>query len=320
MIDHVTFEVWEDSIRSGNLHRFMHSLGLYELKVTEDVPDGWNVSWYTDGLGGSNPARILHFVEVPPGERDQPNESPYLGAGHFCVEVDRDTFQLHRAGPFTERDSGSGRLWLRAYGLRVEVRVAGVPVEATRQGFRSAPEEAGEAAEGSRAIEVDKPLAARLPFVPPKGCFVESVPCSYLRGHEGCHSWEVEAIDKIDSERRSERDRYMRDRLERKDIPIDAGPHSRVLDKALEIYEQRSRVYGDTNWRREGRRGSLFNLRRKVERAWDNLWNRRSDDFDTDTLDRELDDLYDVINYAAFVIRSTEEGLEGEWFKDATQV
>jgi hypothetical protein len=73
-----------------------------------------------------------------------------------------------------------------------------------------------------------------------------------------------------------------------------------VMIEALNIYRERNRKYKD-NWRRYGWRGCLYDLRRKVERAWDLLWNAE----DTEQLD--VDDLLDVINYAAITVRAVRE-------------
>lgn len=93
----------------------------------------------------------------------------------------------------------------------------------------------------------------------------------------------------------------------RRDVEPRHWDHAQVLERALEVYKQRSEVYGDRNWKREGWRGALFNLRRKVERAWDVLWNGAH-------TEDAIDDLLDVINYAAFAIRGVESQEEGDWW------
>lgn len=80
-----------------------------------------------------------------------------------------------------------------------------------------------------------------------------------------------------------------------------------VLRRALAIFEQRNEQHQD-NWRREGWRGALFNLRRKAERAWDALWDLDPNDLDSQYLDQHLDDALDCINYAALIVRAIEEG------------
>lgn len=85
----------------------------------------------------------------------------------------------------------------------------------------------------------------------------------------------------------------------------------RILMKALAIYEERNEKYND-NWRRFGWRGCLFRLRERVERAWDHLWGY---DLAAVPDPPDLDDLYDLINFAAFTIRAVEEGnRDGSWF------
>ena|SRR5215831_14034319 len=95
-----------------------------------------------------------------------------------------------------------------------------------------------------------------------------------------------------------------------------------IMIEASAIYGERNTLYKD-NWKRFGWRGCLFRLRERVERAWDVLW-----DADPDTLDEEdetrdrhpvVDDLYDLINFAAFTIRAIEEGnRDGTWFQQPT--
>ena len=104
--------------------------------------------------------------------------------------------------------------------------------------------------------------------------------------------------------------------------------HMEVLEMAMEVYKKRNARYGDA-WRRSGWRGTLTDLRRKIERAWSFLWHAepveqpkegeiriRTDDVDIDDLvdiinrpeDVDIDDLVDIINYAAFSIRAIKEG------------
>jgi hypothetical protein len=77
-----------------------------------------------------------------------------------------------------------------------------------------------------------------------------------------------------------------------------------ILDEALAIYEERSKLYGD-QWRKYGWRGCLYNARRKVERAWEHLWNRETE---RPTVHDDVDDLLDTINYCAMAIKSVREG------------
>jgi hypothetical protein len=92
-----------------------------------------------------------------------------------------------------------------------------------------------------------------------------------------------------------------------------------VLMEALAVYKERNARYGDA-WRRSGWRGTLTDLRRKIERAWSFLWSAEPRDvvevqawqdadpkpIDADPVD--VDDLIDIINYAVFSIRAVREG------------
>jgi hypothetical protein len=89
--------------------------------------------------------------------------------------------------------------------------------------------------------------------------------------------------------------------------------------EALAVYKERNARYGDA-WRRSGWRGTLTDLRRKIERAWSFLWSAEPRDvvevqawqdadpkpIDADPVD--VDDLIDIINYAVFSIRAVREG------------
>lgn len=82
--------------------------------------------------------------------------------------------------------------------------------------------------------------------------------------------------------------------------------HQDVLDEALAIYKERNARYGDA-WRRSGWRGTLTDLRRKIERAWSFLWHADPEQVDGPD-DIDVDDLMDIINYAVFSIRAIREG------------
>ncbi len=85
--------------------------------------------------------------------------------------------------------------------------------------------------------------------------------------------------------------------------------HERVLMEALAIYKERNAKYGDA-WRRSGWRGTLTDLRRKIERAWVSLWHAEPLPCESPDHDRreQTDDLFDIINYAVFSIRAHREG------------
>lgn len=90
----------------------------------------------------------------------------------------------------------------------------------------------------------------------------------------------------------------------------DSDRQKAILDHALRIYYIRNIHYKD-NWRRFGWRGCLFRLRERTERAWDALWEQ-----DSDAVPEAVkDDLYDLINFAAFTLRAIEENnRDGEWW------
>jgi hypothetical protein len=83
-----------------------------------------------------------------------------------------------------------------------------------------------------------------------------------------------------------------------------------VLMEALAIYKERNARYGDA-WRRSGWRGTLTDLRRKIERAWTFLWHAQPRPPERQLPLREedeIDDLFDIVNYAVFSIRAHREG------------
>lgn len=83
-----------------------------------------------------------------------------------------------------------------------------------------------------------------------------------------------------------------------------------VLLEALKVYDERNVKYKD-NWKRFGWRGCLFRLRERTERAWDDWFHG---DVDIDEMP-DVDDLIDLINFAAFTIRAIREGnRDGSWF------
>lgn len=98
------------------------------------------------------------------------------------------------------------------------------------------------------------------------------------------------------------------------DVSESVRSQGQVFLEALKIYQDRNEEYRD-NWRRYGWRGCLYDLRRKVERAWDRLWSIKPGD--NDSWERPDDDLLDVINYAAITARAIQEGNrdgEGGWW------
>jgi hypothetical protein len=96
-------------------------------------------------------------------------------------------------------------------------------------------------------------------------------------------------------------------------LSIDAEQeHGAVLLEALRVFQERNAVYKD-NWKVSGWRGNLFKLRLKVERAWAVLWDAPPYPIS----DLDVDDLLDVINYAACTIRCIRDGNRGgSWWPD----
>lgn len=86
-----------------------------------------------------------------------------------------------------------------------------------------------------------------------------------------------------------------------------------IFSRCLRIFKERNAQHKDS-WKREGWRGCLFNLRRKVERAWDHLWDQDPRDFDSEYMDQHVDDLLDSINYAALSVIAVEDGNKGGWW------
>lgn len=87
-----------------------------------------------------------------------------------------------------------------------------------------------------------------------------------------------------------------------------------IFTKALQIYEDRNNLYHD-NWRRFGWRGCMFRIRERSERAWDALWDAPA----ANPPQEIVDDLLDLMNFAAFCIRAIEEGnRDGQWWSQTT--
>jgi hypothetical protein len=99
----------------------------------------------------------------------------------------------------------------------------------------------------------------------------------------------------------------------------DEADHVLVLLEAAEIFSDRNAKYKD-NWRRQGWRGPLYDLRRKVERVWDHLWDAEPtplrEGIDPVSLaTHDVDDALDIVNYAAILVRAVREGdRDGAWW------
>jgi hypothetical protein len=124
MIDHVTYHVVPGTLERIDLKSFMLALGLEEIEAAESVPEGWRVRWFArpDYLPGNQ--TVLHLVETPRSAQiPNAGNGDKLGLGHFCVTgVGLDRYNGFKATRWLDRDSGSGRIWLRFANLRVEVR------------------------------------------------------------------------------------------------------------------------------------------------------------------------------------------------------
>jgi hypothetical protein len=103
---HLTYEVAADEIRDPRIKQFMLVLGFRE--VTPREPAEWPLRWFR-----SADHIYVHLVG---------RNAVEMGLGHFCVEVAQEVYDGLRESDWCARDSGSGRIWLEAFGLRVEVR------------------------------------------------------------------------------------------------------------------------------------------------------------------------------------------------------
>lgn len=85
----------------------------------------------------------------------------------------------------------------------------------------------------------------------------------------------------------------------------EAMGQAEVLLDALDVFNEREKRYGSL-WRTAGWRGVLIDLKKKTERTWREYW--------LGSAPADVDSPLDLINYAAFFIRSVREGNEqGSW-------
>jgi hypothetical protein len=99
-------------------------------------------------------------------------------------------------------------------------------------------------------------------------------------------------------------------------LPDPVREQQKVMDEALTLYRERNVKYKD-NWKRFGWRGLLFRIRERAERAWDLLWDEDVGMLPTEERTVGVDDLLDLINFAAFAIRAIRDGNrdgEGKWW------
>lgn len=243
IIDHVTYEVPEDSLfnkddgsrRSVFTEFFVDLLGMKEIDPDEGIEGkGWVVRWFEDDRGFK-----VHLVEP----KLQLSEAE-IGLGHFCAVIDRGAYSRALEGAWRE-DVGSlkGRAWLQGPGgVRVEIRPKPLLVD-------------------NPHLDISRAAAHRIDDLDPSKLV-----------DPGCLLTEDQM------------------RV--------------VFERCLRIFDERNKQHNDS-WKREGWRGCLFNLRRKVERAWDYLW-----DYDLAEVPDppDVDDLLDSINYAALAVLAVEEG------------
>jgi hypothetical protein len=119
MIDHVTIHVTPGTLDDLDLTDFFWMLRMAEVAADDEYEHGWKVRWWAPFVDGDELPRkpYIHLVETDDGEEDLPR------LGHFCVRLDPRLIRrtAERRG-WLERDSGSGRIWVKFANIRVEVR------------------------------------------------------------------------------------------------------------------------------------------------------------------------------------------------------
>jgi hypothetical protein len=121
MIDHVTYHVAPGTLDDPDLPLFLEAIGLKEVEPDDPFEHGWKVRWFRSW--GVRNRTTIHLVEGtfnPSGTLFQDQDDLVLG--HFCVKVGATTYAALRATRWLDRDSGSGRIWMKFNNLRVEVR------------------------------------------------------------------------------------------------------------------------------------------------------------------------------------------------------
>lgn len=109
MFNHLTYEVPILHLTNPDLTQMLLVIGFREVEPEEPAP--WPLRWFRCQGGPT-----LHLVG---------REAVPAGLGHFAVDVAQEVWDSLARSPWCTRNSGSGRLWLEAYGLRVEVRPYG---------------------------------------------------------------------------------------------------------------------------------------------------------------------------------------------------
>lgn len=108
--------------------------------------------------------------------------------------------------------------------------------------------------------------------------------------------------------------------------PLHLRRHKEIMERALAIMVERDPKYHDS-WKNYGWRGAIFNMRRKAQRAWNLLFNHEVTHAPpvppSEAIQGkmpELDDLYDIINYATMAVQCIEDGnrdgTDGWWRTD----
>lgn len=221
----------------------------------------------------------IHIVGVPGSAHAD------VGYGHFCLTVCEPLYKnLQDKGlQFIERDSGSGRLWLSVSGVRIELRSRERAVQPSGgvEGSLGAPAEPPEITSEETAIALGERFLGEA-----RGRVVTPDPIRHG------------------------------DTVVVKFEGLEHDPQMEVFIRAFAIYKEREKKYKE-HWKRYGWRGALSELRKAAERAWHLLWNQEPISADIHVHEKDIDDLLDVINYAAFVVRAVEEGNrdgEGGWW------
>lgn len=287
-VDHVTYQVSAGQLRQPEIEDFfVDLLGMKEIEPDEKVEGkGWTVRWFEDAAGF-----VLHLVEAEEGADGFVD----LKLGHFCAVIDRGAYSRALESEYRESiGSLEGRAWLKGPGgIRVEIRPK--PLRLPHPGEK-----------GGGSLDRLESLAPH------------EISCRCDRG--GDFNWQNHDDD---CPRRQVIEMFRSMDWELPEALRAIRPATKkqeeVLMRALKIYEERNEKYKD-NWRRFGWRGCIFRMRERVERAWDALWDHEIPDATDATInpaDASIDDLLDLINFAAFTIRAIEEGnRDGSWFAE----
>lgn len=111
-ITHFTYQVPFNYINRTEVDSFFKdALGMLEMKPDRSIEKNYNVRWFQF----PSDAVMLHLVENGSGYVRMPFD-------HFCIRTSPDRYRVLASSEWLERDSGSGRIWLKGpLGIRVEV-------------------------------------------------------------------------------------------------------------------------------------------------------------------------------------------------------